>query len=145
MRGIRNETLLPLLMCLQISCHTLTVLYIIGLFSISLGNFFVFPMTKRFVNNNKSTEHHQTYPLLKTHPDVTCSVEVYECLAAEVVMETLAAVLLELDLFDVDGFSDHLALLFSSEEAVSQHAVYCDGPPLLSDLVSGLKFEKINK
>lgn len=57
-------------------------------------------------------------------------------------METLAAVLLQLNLFDVDSFSDHLAPLFSSEEAVSQRAIYCNGLPLLSDLVSGLKFVK---
>lgn len=72
---------------------------------------------------------------------VTCSVEVYQCLAADVIMETLAAVLLQLNLFDVDSFSDHLALLFSSEEAISQHAIYCNGLPLLSDLVSSLKYE----
>lgn len=57
-------------------------------------------------------------------------------------METLAAVLLQLNLFDVDSFSDHLAPLFSSEEAVSQRAIYCNGLSLLSDLVSGLKFVK---
>lgn len=57
-------------------------------------------------------------------------------------METFAAVLLQLNLFDVDSFSDHLAPLFSSKEAVSQRAIYCDGPPLLSDLVSSLKFKK---
>lgn len=55
-------------------------------------------------------------------------------------METLATVLLQLNLFDVDSFSDHLTL-FSSKEAVSQCAIYCDGLPLLSDLVSSLKFE----
>lgn len=59
----------------------------------------------------------------------------------EVIVETLAAVLLQLNLFDVDSFSDHLTPLFSSKETVSQCAIYCDGPPLLSDLVSSLKFE----
>lgn len=72
-------------------------------------------------------------------PDVTCSVEVYESLAAEVVVETLAAVLLQLDLFDADSSFDHLVPLFPSKEAVIQEAIYCDGPSLLCDLVSSLK------
>ena len=69
---------------------------------------------------------------------VTCSVEVYECLAAEIIMETLATVLLQLNLFDVDLFSHHLVPLFPSKQAVSQDAIYCNGPPLLGDLVSCL-------
>ena len=47
--------------------------------------------------------------------DITCSVEVYECLAADVIVEALAAVLLQLNLFDADSFSDHLIPLFSSQ------------------------------
>lgn len=70
---------------------------------------------------------------------VTCSVEVDERLAVEVVVKTLAAVLLQLDLFDPDRFLDHLVLSLSSEEAVRQLAVDRDGLPLLSDLVSSLK------
>lgn len=69
----------------------------------------------------------------------TCSVEVDERLAAEVVVKALAAVLLKLDLFDADRFLDHLIPLLSSEEAVQQHAVGRDGPALLSDLESRLK------
>lgn len=69
----------------------------------------------------------------------TCSVEVDERLAAEVVVKALAAVLLKLDLFDPDCFLDHLIPLLSSEEAVQQRAVDRDGPPLLSDLESGLE------
>lgn len=68
---------------------------------------------------------------------VTCSVEVYECLAARVIVETLAAVLLQLNLLYVDTFSDHFTSL-SAEEAVSQYAIHCNGPALLSDLVSSL-------
>lgn len=71
--------------------------------------------------------------------NVTCSVEVYECLTANIIMETLATVLLQLNLFDMGIFPDHLAPLFSSKEAVSQCTIYCNGPPLLSDLVSSLK------
>lgn len=71
--------------------------------------------------------------------NVTCSVEVYEGLTANVIMETLAAVLLQLNLFDVDIFSNHLTPLFSSKEAVSQCAVYCNGTALLGDLISSLK------
>lgn len=56
-------------------------------------------------------------------------------------MEALAAVLLQLNLFDVDRFSDHLTILFSRKDAVIQYAVYSDGSPLLSDLVSSLKSE----
>lgn len=56
-------------------------------------------------------------------------------------MEALAAVLLQLNLFDVYGFSDHLTILFSCQDAVIQCAVYSDGSPLLSDLVSSLKCE----
>lgn len=55
-------------------------------------------------------------------------------------MEALAAVLLQLNLLDADGFLDDLAPVLSSEEAVSEHAVYRDGPPELRDLVSSLKF-----
>lgn len=69
----------------------------------------------------------------------TCSVEVDERLAAEVVVKALAAVLLKLDLFDPDRFLDHLIPLLSSEEVVQQRAVDRDGLPLLSDLESGLK------
>lgn len=58
-------------------------------------------------------------------------------------MQALAAVLLKLDLFDPDRFLDHLIPLLSSEEAVQQHAVDRDGPPLLSDLESGLKIQKM--
>lgn len=58
-------------------------------------------------------------------------------------METFAAVLFQLNLLDDGSFSDHLASLFSSKEAVSQLAIDCDRPPLLSDLVSGLKFQNI--
>lgn len=70
---------------------------------------------------------------------VTCSVEVDERLAAEVVVKTLAAVLLQLDLFDPDPFLDHLVLSLPSEEAVQQLAVDRYGLPLLSDLVSSLE------
>lgn len=70
--------------------------------------------------------------------DVTCSVKVYECLAVDIIMETLAAVLLQLNLFYVNSLSDHLVPIFSSKEVVSQFAIYCNGPPLLSDLVSSL-------
>lgn len=69
----------------------------------------------------------------------TCSVEVDERLAVEVVVKALAAVLLQLDLFDPDRFLDHLIPLLSSVEAVQQRAVDRDGLPLLSDLESGLK------
>lgn len=75
---------------------------------------------------------------------ITCSVEVYERLAADVVVETLAAVLLQLNLFDVHVFSYHLAPLFPSQEAVGQRAVHGDRLPLLSDLVSGLRGGKSN-
>lgn len=71
----------------------------------------------------------------------TCSVEVYECLAADVIVETLAAVLFQLNLFDGHIFSHHLVPLFPSKEAVSKHAIYCDWQTLLSDLVSSLKQE----
>lgn len=74
---------------------------------------------------------------------LTRSVEVDVRLAAEVIVETLAAVLLQLDLFDPDCLLDHLVLLLSSEEAVQQRAVHRDGPPLLSDLVSGLRIQKM--
>lgn len=57
-------------------------------------------------------------------------------------METLAAVLLQLNLFDVDIFSDHLAPPFSSKDAVSQDAIHSNGLPLLGDLVSSLKKQK---
>lgn len=70
---------------------------------------------------------------------ITCSVEVDERLAVEVVVETLAAVLLQLDLFDPDRFLDHLVLSLFTKEAVQQLAVDRDGLPLLSDLVSSLK------
>lgn len=73
---------------------------------------------------------------------VTCSVEVDERVAAEVVVQTLAAVLLQLDLLDPDSFLDHLLLSLSAEEAVQQLAVHGDGLPLLSDLVSGLAASK---
>lgn len=56
-------------------------------------------------------------------------------------MEALATVLLQLNLFDVDAFSDHLTILFSCKDAVIQCAVHSDGSPLLSDLVSSLKCE----
>lgn len=56
-------------------------------------------------------------------------------------MKTFPAVLLQLNLFNVDIFFDHLIPLFSSNKTVNQLAVYCDGSPLLSDLVSSLKFE----
>lgn len=75
-----------------------------------------------------------------TTDSVTCSVEVYERLAVEVVVQTLAAVLLQLNLLDADRFPNHLILLFPSEEAVSQCAIHRNGPPLLSDLVASLKF-----
>lgn len=55
-------------------------------------------------------------------------------------MQTLAAVLLQLDLFDADRPPHHLVPLLPSEEAVSQRAVDRDGPPLLGDLVAGLRF-----
>lgn len=58
-------------------------------------------------------------------------------------METLAAVLLQLNLFDGGCSPDHLAPLFPSEDAVGQRAVDCDGPPLLRDLVSSLKVESV--
>lgn len=58
-------------------------------------------------------------------------------------MQALAAVLLELDLFDPDRFLDHLIPLLSSEEAVQQRPVDRDGLPLLSDLESGLKIQKM--
>lgn len=57
-------------------------------------------------------------------------------------MKALAAVLLQLDLCDPDCFLDHLIPLLSSEEAVQQGAVDRNGPPLLSDLESGLKMWK---
>lgn len=57
-------------------------------------------------------------------------------------MEALAAVLLQLDLFDPDPFLDHLVLSLPSQEAVGQLAVHRDGPPLLGDLVSSLKVEE---
>lgn len=75
-----------------------------------------------------------------TTDSVTCSVEVYERLAVEVVVQTLAAVLLQLNLFDVDRFPHHLIPFFPSEEAVSQCAIHRNGLPLLSDLVASLKF-----
>lgn len=56
-------------------------------------------------------------------------------------MKTLAAVLLQLDLFDADSFG-HLTSLFSFEEAVSKSAIDRSGLPLLSDLISSLKFKK---
>lgn len=61
-------------------------------------------------------------------------------MAVDVVMQTFAAVLLQLDLFDADRPPHHLVPLLSSEEAVSQRAIDCDGPPLLGDLVAGLRF-----
>lgn len=54
-------------------------------------------------------------------------------------MKALAAVLLQLDLCDPHCFLDHLIPLLSSEEAVQQRAVDRNGPPLLSDLESGLE------
>lgn len=69
----------------------------------------------------------------------TCSVEVYKCLTANVIVETLPTVLLQLNLFDMDIFPDHLAPLLSSKQAVSQCTIYCNGLPLLGDLVSSLK------
>ena len=68
----------------------------------------------------------------------TCSVEVDECLAPLVVMETLAAVLLQLDLLDTDSLALDLVPLPAAEEAVGQLAVHRHGPPLLGDLVAGL-------
>ena len=56
-------------------------------------------------------------------------------------MKTLAAVLLQLDLFDGDSFG-HLTPLFSFEVAVSKSAIDRSGLPLLSDLISSLKFKK---
>lgn len=58
-------------------------------------------------------------------------------------MKALAAVLLQLDLFDPDRFLDHLVPLLSSQEAVQQRAVDRDGLPLLSDLESGLKIQEM--
>lgn len=58
-------------------------------------------------------------------------------------MQTLATVLFQLNLFDVHSFSHYLAFLFSSKEAVCQHAIYSNWPTLLSDLVSSLKREII--
>lgn len=84
--------------------------------------------------NNERTGHGGPHRL-----SLTCSVEIYERLAAGVVVQTLAAVLLQLDLFDLYAFSDHLAPLLPAEEAVRQHAVYRNWPSLLSDLVSGLE------
>lgn len=69
-------------------------------------------------------------------PYITCSVEVYEGLTANVIVQTLATVLLQLNLFDVDALSNHL---LSCKEAVGQRAVDCNRPPLLGDLVPSLK------
>lgn len=54
-------------------------------------------------------------------------------------METLAAVLLQLNLFDAHTFSDNLVLLLPTREAVLKHAIHRNGPSLLRDLVSRLK------
>ena len=69
---------------------------------------------------------------------LTCSVEVDEGLAPLVVMETLAAVLLQLDLLDTDSPALDLVPLPAAEEAVGQLAVHRHSPSLLGDLVARL-------
>lgn len=49
---------------------------------------------------------------------VTCSVQVYQRLTVDFIVETFAAVLLQLDLFDTDCFPDDLAPFLPSQETV---------------------------
>lgn len=69
---------------------------------------------------------------------LTCPVEVDECLIAQLVMEALATVLLQLDLFDVDALGHHLVPLGAPQVAVCQYAIHCNGQSLLGNLVACL-------